>query len=325
MSLTKALIGIKAPALVLQKESAVYVVALPGKWLLTHTTPSWRSKDPMKGFQRIVNETRARQIARTVIDRERTFPNAITLASDIKVLRYVDGILNLPDNAKFLVVDGQHRLWAQTFSTKETQYACIVHLNKTEKEMAELFLEINENQRRVPSSLRWDLVRLVRPDGDEAGIMTSELVYELVERKDSPFYYNIDLTGEQKDVSIKQGSLAPEIKTLITRTRRAKNLEFEDYVGILIRFFSAVRSLEPDGWGDTNSTFYKARILRALLRVLTDIVLQSKNPASIGAPSFLASLKKIDPDTLSPEEIRRAQGSAGVTDLYKAMHGQVFA
>ncbi len=111
--------------------------------------------------------------------------------------------------------------------------------------MAELFLEINENQRRVSSSLRWDLVRLVRPDGDEAGIMTSELVYELVERKDSPFYYNIDLTGEQKDVSIKQGSLAPEIKMLITRTRRAKNLEFDDYVGILIRFFSAVRSLEP--------------------------------------------------------------------------------
>src|SRR5262245_36121904 len=31
-------------------------------------------------------------------------------------------------------------------------------------------LEINENQRRVPSSLRWDLVRLVRTKGDEAAI-----------------------------------------------------------------------------------------------------------------------------------------------------------
>ena len=172
--------------------------------------------------------------------------------------------------------------------------------------------------------MRWDLVRLVRPDGDEAGIMTSELVYELVERKDSPFYYNIDLTGEQKDVSIKQGSLAPEIKSLVTRTKRTKELEFEDYAGILIRFFSAVRSLDPSGWGDTNSTFYKARILRALLRVLTDIVIKSKNPSTIGAPSFFTSLRKIDPDTLSPEVIRRAQGSAGVTDLYRAMHEQVF-
>ena len=103
-------------------------------------------------------------------------------------------------------MDGQHRLWAQRFSNKDAQYACIIHLNKTEKEMAELFLEINDNQRRVPSSLRWDLVRLVKPEGDEAAIMASELVLALVERQDSPFYIAIDLTGEQKDVSIKQGS-----------------------------------------------------------------------------------------------------------------------
>lgn len=314
-----------APALLLQKTPAVYVVSLPGKWLLSHTTPSWRLKDPMKGFQRIVNETRARQIARTVIDRERTFPNAITLATNVKTLNYGDHDLSLPNSSKFLVVDGQHRLYAQRFSTREAQYACIVHLDKTEQDMAELFLEINENQRRVPSSLRWDLVRLVRPAGDEAGIMTSELVFELVERKESPFYYNIDLTGEKKDVTIKQGSLAPEIKTLIVKTRRTKKLEFEEYVGILIRFFSAVRSLNPQGWGDTNSTFYKARVLRALLRVLVDIVLRSKAPAAIGSPAFLAALKKIDPETLSTEAIRKAQGSAGVTDLYRAMQEQVFS
>jgi DGQHR domain-containing protein len=279
----------------------------------------------MKGFQRIVNENRARQIARTVIDRERTFPNAITLASDIKKLGFADCRLSFPDTSKFLVVDGQHRLYAQTFSSKDAQYACIVHLDKTEQEMAELFLEINDNQKRVPSSLRWDLVRLVRPADDEVAIMTSELVFELVDRKESPFYYNIDLTGEKKDVTIKQGSLAPEIKTLITRTRRTKSLDFEDYAGILIRFFSAVRSLDPPGWGDTNSTFYKARVLRALLRVLADIVLQSNTPATIGAPAFLAALKRIKPETLSTEVIRKAQGSAGVTDLYKAMQEQVFA
>jgi len=64
----------------------------------------------MKGFQRIVNENRARQIARTVIDQERTFPNAITLASDIKKLEFADCALSLPEASKFLVVDGQHRL-----------------------------------------------------------------------------------------------------------------------------------------------------------------------------------------------------------------------
>jgi hypothetical protein len=63
--------------------------------------------------------------------------------------------------------------------------------------MAALFLEINDNQRRVPSSLRWDLVRLVRSD-DQATAMTADIVYELAERKESPFYdVGIDLTGEK--------------------------------------------------------------------------------------------------------------------------------
>ena len=193
--------------------------------------------------------------------------------------------------------------------------------------MAELFLEINDNQKRVPSSLRWDLVRLVRPAGDEAGVMASELVYELANRKESPFYISIDLTGEQKDVSIKQGSLAPEIKTLVGRVKKAKKgstTGFEEYASLLIRFFSAVRSLNPQGWGDPSSTYYKARVLRALIRVLVDIVLDAGSVDELSAEILLRQLQKIDPETLSEERVRAAQGSAGVTDLYQEMRKQVF-
>jgi DGQHR domain-containing protein len=281
----------------------------------------------MKGFQRIVKEDRAKQIARTVLDRERAFPNAITLATNIKKLKESGNEIVLPARIKFLVVDGQHRLWAQRFSKKDGRYACIIHLNKTEREMAELFLEINDNQRRVPSSLRWDLVRLVRPAGDEAGVMAAELVYELANREDSPFYISIDLTGEQKDVSIKQGSLAPEIKTLVGRVKKAKKAgdpAFEDYASLLIRFFSAVRSLDPQGWGDPSSAYYKARVLRALIRVLVDLVLTARSLGELTADKLLGELRKIDPTTLSEDRLRAAQGSAGVTDLYQAMRSQVF-
>lgn len=316
---------IEVPALQLQDSPPVYVIVISGRWLLEHTTPSWRLKDPMKGFQRIVKEDRAKQIARTILDRGRAFPNAITLATDARDFKRSDGQIVIPDRAKFLVVDGQHRLWAQKFSEKDGQYACIIHLNKSEKEMAELFLEINENQRRVPSSLRWDLVRLVRPEGDEAAVTASEIVYALVEREDSPFHISIDLTGEQKDLSIKQGSLAPEIKTLVTKARKIHNPTFDEYVSLLIRFSSAVRSLNPSGWGDPTSTYYKARVLRALIRVLTDLVLKAASLEELTALFLREKLEKIDPSTLSEEKIRAAQGSAGVTDLYEAMKKQVFA
>ena len=321
--MTKAIGYQKASAIMLQDDPPVYVTVLPGMWLLKHTTPSWRIKEPMHGFQRIVREDRAKQIARTVLDTRRTFPNAITLATNVKNFRSNGHSVLISNKSKFLVVDGQHRLWAQHYSEDEGQYACIIHLRKTEKEMAELFLEINDNQRRVPSSLRWDLVRLVRPRGDESLVIASDLVYELANRRESPFYFAIDLTGEKRDVNIKQGSLAPEIKTLVSKTKKHFDVTVEDYAALLIRFFSAVRSLNPDGWGDPTSTYYKARVLRALVRVLTDIVMKHDSFDQVTTESIYDLLIKIDPETLSEERIRVAQGSAGVIQLYKAMKDQL--
>lgn len=274
-----------APALTLQADPPVYVTVLPGKWLLQHTTPSWRIEDPLKGFQRIVREDRARQIARTVIDKGRAFPNAITLATNAATLTARNGNLSFPHSLRFLVVDGQHRLWAQKFAApnRECQYACIIHLRKTEEEMAELFLEINDTQRKVPSSLRWDLVRLVRPIEDETTVTTADIVYELANRPESPFYISIDLTGEGKDVSIKQGSLAPEIRSLVGRINKKSGTPkptIEDYASVLIRFFAGVRSLDPAGWGNTRTTYYKARVLRALIRVLADLAWDAKSLVS---------------------------------------------
>src|SRR5947209_2026827 len=107
---------LQATGIVLHRQPDVYVTALPGPWLLAHSTPSWRIDDPKKGFQRIVKEQRAKEIARTVLDTNRTFPNAITLATKAKTFKVTGQTLELPPNAKFLVVDGQHRLWAQHYS-----------------------------------------------------------------------------------------------------------------------------------------------------------------------------------------------------------------
>lgn len=310
-------------AILIQDDPPVYVTVLPGKWLLEHTTPSWRIKDPRRGFQRIVRTDRAKQIARTVLDTRRTFPNAITLATNLKDYSHNGNSILIPKKSKFLVVDGQHRLWAQEYSQHEGKYACIIHLRKSEEQMAELFLEINDNQRRVPSSLRWDLVRLVRPSGDESSVIASDLVYELATRKESPFYFAIDLTGEKRDLNIKQGSLAPEIKTLVSRTKKRFDVTIEDYAALLMRFFSAVRSLNPDGWGEPGSTYYKARVLRALVRVLTDIVIKHDSFDQVTAESVFKLLQEIDPETLSEERVRAAQGSAGVIQLYQAMRNQL--
>jgi DGQHR domain-containing protein len=322
--------GVSVFGIALHENPDVYVTALDGQWLLEHSTPSWRIDDPQMGFQRIVKAQRAKDIARTVLDTHRTFPNAITLATTTKRFPLKDHVLKVPGNAKFLVVDGQHRLWAQKYSKVSGRYPCIVHMDRTEQQMAELFLEINDNQKRVPSSLRWDLIRLVR-SADLSSVITVDIVYELATRKESPFYsvepgysVGIDLTGEKKELTIKQGSLAPEIRKLVQQySKRKIGGELEDYVSLLIRFFVAIRSLDPDKWGTPQSVFFKARVLRALLRVLADM-LAAARISELTTEKLREKLQLVDQSTLSDIAVRRMQGSAGVQDLYDQMRTQIF-
>ncbi len=313
-----------AVAVSLQDDPLVYVAVLQGFWLLEHTTPSWRLEDPHKGFQRIVREDRAKQIAASVLDQKRTFPNAIILATDVEEFDEVSsGKVRIPAKTKFLVVDGQHRLWAQKFSKYEAPYACLLHMSRNERDMAKLFLEINDNQRRVPSSLRWDLVRLVKPEGKEAEQKTADIIFELATERKSPLFQRIDLTGEQPEIKLKQGSLAPEIRTLINNDRK-READLDEYITLFTNFFSALQSLDADGWRSGASVFYKARVLRALVRLLADLVEKDDSLSKLTAKEIHRHLSKIDTGKLTPEELWTKQGAAGVQQIYKELYDQVF-
>jgi DGQHR domain-containing protein len=292
---------------------------------LKHSTPSWRIEDPERGFQRIVREDRARQIALTVLAQRRTFPNAIVLATNAPSFRHPDGHLRIPGTTKFLVVDGQHRLWAQKFATFEATYACVVHMGLDEVKMAELFLEINDNQKRVPASLRWDLVRLVRPDDDPFAVAASEMVYDLAMNDESPLYQRIDLTGEQPEISLKQGSVAPELRNLISAKKGPfARLGFDKQYEVLLRYLAAVRALDSDGWKSGDSPFYKARVLRVLLRLLPIVVDEiDRSIDSIPVSAYKKVLERIDKGSLAPEAIRAVQGSAGMNEIFEQIKTQV--
>lgn len=317
--------AVSAEGFFIQEAPAIAVAALPGRWLLEHCTPSWRIKDPQKGFQRVIREARAKEIAVAVLNQGRTFPNAVVLATNVNKLPKPNGEITFPKNIRFLVVDGQHRLWAQNFSAFEAHYACIIHFGLSEVEMARLFLEINDNQKRVPASLRWDLVRLVRPDDDPSLIEAAELVYELANERTSPLYQRIDLTGEQGELELKQASIAPELKSLVTSKRPSlRDLDFEKYYEALTRYLAAIRSVDPEGWKTGKSELLKARVLRALLRLLGDIADREKKMANdVQTQVYARYLAKIDRNSLSAENIRAIQGSAGMKEIYDLLKQQM--
>ncbi|MFP8779815.1 DGQHR domain-containing protein [Hydrogenophaga sp. RWCD_12] len=317
----------KFPCLPVQSSPEILSAVIPGSWLLTHCTPTWRKDQPVAGFQRVVDPERAQTIAVAVLDQQRTFPNAIVLATDIKSSRVHDGSVSLPDNSRFLIIDGQHRLYSQKFSEFDAPFICVIHFGLTEKEMAELFLEINDNQKRVPSSLRWDLFRLTRPDEDPIGVRTSDLVFDLASSKESALYQRIDLTGEQPGISLKQGSVAPAIKALISTAKAPLHgLGYEVQLKLILDFVAAMRECDTQGWDSAESPLYGARVFRAVLRLFGDIATDlGKDVAQMNAADFFQYLSKIDLSTLNAEAIKASQGSAGIKAIYDMLVEQVLA
>lgn len=309
---------------VLQEDPAVYVAKIPGHWLLEHTTPSWRLEDPEAGFQRMVSERRGIEIARNVLDQGRTFPNAIVLATDKPKLARQGSQLAVPDSIRLLVVDGQHRLWAQTFSAVEAQYACVIHTGLDEPAMAALFIEINDTQKRVPASLRWDLVRLVRPGEDPHAERASDLVFSLNTDPTSALYQQIDLTGEVAALEIKQGSIAPEIKRVVGRDP-LKSVGYDVQLKVLLDFLATLKDRDPNGWTKGTSNIYRNRVLRVLLRMVPEILAASgTDPEKATPKTFSSFVRKIDPATLDPAAIKGQQGSAGMTQILETLRAQVF-
>src|SRR5258708_37754832 len=104
---------IEFPCVAVQESPQILTAIIPGPWLLKKTTPTWRIEDPKLGFQRMVNEDRARAIAVAVLDQQKTFSNANVLAANIKEKHPSHLKVTLPDRVKFLTVERQHSPWAQ--------------------------------------------------------------------------------------------------------------------------------------------------------------------------------------------------------------------
>ena len=312
------------PCVQLQESPPILVAIIPGQWLLKKTTPSWRIVDPEIGFQRMVNEERATAIATGVLDQHRSFPNAIVLATDVSLPSPANCKITLPDRIRFLVVDGQHRLWAQKYSEYEALYCCVIHPVLKERGMAELFIEINDNQRRVPSSLRWDLVRLVRPGDEPTIVRTADLVYDLATTKGSALYQRVDLTGEQAEISLKQGSVAPAIRGAISGRSPLKQEGYDHQLQIVMNFIAAMRECDADAWDNASSPLYSARVFRAAFRLLPELLEDLEKPlAKCTANDFYEYLERINLKSFDLNKIRAQQGSAGIKQIYDTLRKQV--
>lgn len=173
----------------------------------------------MVTYQRIIKKSRLQQI-RKFINAGGYFPNSIIISVDAKSgslqfdqvkpnlnsKLYKMGILHLPNKYhSAYIIDGQHRLYGYS----DTEYAnknaipVVAFVNLDPHKQMELFMDINENQKAVPKTLRvvlnGELLWTSQNKNDQREALRSRLAQQLGMDKNSPLYQRIKLTEDVQD------------------------------------------------------------------------------------------------------------------------------
>jgi len=195
-------------------------------------------------------------------------------------------------SAKYLIIDGQHRLAALHFYLKEhpaeassINVPCVIFDGRSEDFAAEMFVIINSTPTRINKSHLVDLYERVSwadPDRRFAARMVEDLYTE----GDSPLRYRINRLGgrSQKDKWILQAELFNELHRWVSqewkKISKAHNSyrEEERYYAVARDFLKAAQRVWGDAWGHDNYMVTKPVTLKAMIRVCADLAREDAEP-----------------------------------------------
>jgi DGQHR domain-containing protein len=186
-------------SLVRQAEHRFYSLTLPSELLAETCFVIAREEDPLKGFQRELDEKRAREIAAYIDSGLGTIPSAIILSAQPDAeLDYDRQKKSLSFNRirkAFLIIDGQHRVFGFMLAKKAFRVPVIIYSGLSRRDETRLFIDINSKQKGVPAELLLDIKKLAEYEKSE-----EELLREIFD------------TFMQEPASALYGKLSPSSK-----------------------------------------------------------------------------------------------------------------
>lgn len=147
-----------------QNDKTFYLASIKSSILEQICFISRREESPKIGFQRALSEPRAKSIAKYMDELNGCLPATLILSAQAKTkMTYDEGsnILSfeIKDNS-FMVLDGQHRLYGLLLAKKDYEIPVAIFSKLTIKDEVNLFIDINTNQKGVPTALLLDIKEL---------------------------------------------------------------------------------------------------------------------------------------------------------------------
>lgn len=253
----------------------MYLFAMSAKDLWSVVQVNQRQEDKEEGYQRAFSESRVNKIAQ-YLDGGNCIPGAILVSFDRAKLS-TDGeklVIENVDDAGW-VIDGQHRLIGAHKAKAAVQVPVVAFLNLDQEQQIELFVTINREQKGVPTSLYYDLLKKLPRKLSDTEVLqdrANDLVTRLRQDDQSPFYHRIKVTTSPKQGELSSTNVIRKLTPHLKRDGRLASFKDEDRATILNNLYNALEQVFHKEYKRTDTVFFRTIGFGAILSALPAII-----------------------------------------------------
>ena len=203
-------------SLITQGISKFFSLTLPSEILASTCFVSTRDENPKDGFQRMLDQNRAQEIAEYIDSGRGSIPTAIILSAQPEAeLSYSSKNKTVEFNISpksFLILDGQHRVFGFSLAKTTVRVPVIIYNGLTRKEETRLFVDINTKQRPVPSELVLDIKSLAEYESNIDAFCRS--IYDLFKDRTDSILYGLMSPAQKKTGKLSRVTFNSSIKPI---------------------------------------------------------------------------------------------------------------
>lgn len=280
--------------LMIQNQHRFYFSTIPVDDLFSCCFVARRDEDPLTGFQRALNESRADDIAAYLARGTGSIPSNIVLSAqgvaNFAYTRRTKSISFSRVRDAFLVLDGQHRLWGYQKCAVRLRVPVAIYEGLTRAEEAKLFIDINTTQRGVPAALLLDIKQIAEIESSKEQLLR-DMFDKLQRDPKSPVAGKLSaaksLAGKISRVTFNR-AVSPVLSSQILT-----ELDKEDRYKLVINYLNAFDAELEDKKLLTKSAYFEA-IFELLDEIVRDAITLYKNAKQESLQQVIRPLAKLD-------------------------------
>lgn len=301
-----------------QNNFTFYIASIPKKDLIPLCFIIRRHEDRKKGFQRFLNESRAKSIAKYMDGNKGSIPSPIILSAQKGVnFNFKNGRISFDNkiNKSFLVLDGQHRLYGYELSEKSFMVPIVVYSGLSISQEVSLFIDINSNQKGVPTALLLDIKQIA---GTETSLEEKQRIVFDKLMEDSVLTGHLS-PDQSRRGKISRSAFNDSTKSLFERgTFKNKDAEII-FKGI--KNYLEASELALDVSKSEAAKLYKTVIFKSLFQMFNEVITKTLTEhGNVKTPSIFKVIEPIG--TISYENFSGA-GNATIRRLTTAMRDEI--